>query len=69
MLTTFAVTFDFSVKEAIKNPVSVDDPIPAEWIDWIYTPGENIAKLGVDRDGLPLVLWLPQFLADKGHVS
>jgi hypothetical protein len=66
---TFTVTFDFSVKEAIENPVSVDDPIPTEWIDWVYAHGKSMPKLAVDRDGIPIVLWLPQFLGDAGHVS
>jgi hypothetical protein len=47
----------------------LDDPIPDKWIDWDYEEGSTITpKLGVDRDDIPIVMWLPKFLADLAHV-
>jgi hypothetical protein len=63
------VTFDFSVKEAVQEGAPEDVPVPSEWIDWDYDGKTLRPKLGVDRDGIPVVLWLPQFLADAGHAS
>lgn len=67
------MTFDFSVKEAIKeDPVAIDYPEPSTWIDWVYDPSDPqslVPKLGVDKDDIPIVMWLPKFLADNSHVS
>jgi hypothetical protein len=67
------VTFDFSVKEAIKQEtVTTDYSEPLAWIDWVYDPSDPqslVPKLGVDKDDIPIVIWLPKFLADKSHVS
>jgi hypothetical protein len=60
---------DYSVREAMKHPVSADEPLPEVWLSWDYNPGEEVVpKMAVDRDNIPLVLWLPKFLADAAHV-
>jgi hypothetical protein len=61
---------DFSAHEAATQKVSANEPIPASWINWDYVPGETPEpRMAVDKDNIPLVLWLPKFLADNGHVS
>lgn len=61
---------DFSVKEAMLEPTPRTDwPLPMSWVDWEYDPKDPNPTLAVDRDWIPIVLWLPKFLADAGHVS
>jgi len=61
---------DYSIKEAILETMpNTDWPIPDKWIDWEYDPNDPTPMLAVDRDLIPIVLWLPKFLADAGHVS
>jgi hypothetical protein len=35
------VKLDFSIKEAMNEPVSADEPVPKIWLSWDYTPGEK----------------------------
>lgn len=65
-----SVKLDFSAREAATQQVSADEPIPASWTNWDHVPGETPEpRMAVDKDNIPLVLWLPQFLADTSHVS
>lgn len=44
--------------------------MPKEWTSWDYTPGgEPIARLLLDTDGMPQVLWMPVFLTPAVQVS
>jgi hypothetical protein len=65
-----SVKLDFSITEAMGQPVSADEPEPKIWLSWDPTPGANtVPKMAVDRDNIPIILWLPQFLSESAHVS
>lgn len=62
------VKLNLSIKDAMDQPVSTDEPEPKIWLSWDYTPGENpVPKMAVDRDNIPIILWLPKFLSDSAH--
>jgi hypothetical protein len=60
---------DFSVREAANAPVPKNPPEPKQWINWNYIPGNPDSKMAVDRDGTPVLLWMPQFLPKQAQVS
>lgn len=50
----------------IQLPISSEEPIPETWTDLDHTSGPTLV---VDKDRIPLVVYLPRFLPEKSHVS
>lgn len=58
---------DFSLSEMNEGNVPEEYPVPDEWDEeWGFQPTGG--KMGVDRDDIPILLWLPKFLPDGAHV-
>lgn len=63
-------TLEFSVREAANAPVSRESPVPDEWISWNYNPEDpSDPRIAVDKDDIPVLLWIPQFLPKQALVS
>lgn len=66
------MVFDFSLADAIASRKNLgdSDPIPEVWKhNWGFDSDDKTPRLGVDKEGVPLVLWMPQFISGDVHVS
>lgn len=58
------------IQELLKQPITVDDPIPDTWLELGHDPTAStvVSTLVVDKNGIPLIAHLPRFLPEHSHV-